>query len=172
MNQLSCGIWRASRKAPSLIWCGRSQRASARVVLSQSFGRMTRELDRRRNESLLKAKQVEAEGRRLQAWEMYVKCVDITPKHAFQLIKALRAEGVSYVVAPYEVDAQLAYPEQAGIVDDILTEDSDLLVFGCQNVYYFKLDVTAYIFLVPISHLTRTSIPHYGRARSFGTTSC
>ena len=54
----------------------------------------------------------------------------------------MRAEGIQYVVAPYEADAQLAYLERVGIVDAILTEDSDLLVFGCQNVL-FKLDSVA-----------------------------
>ena len=49
---------------------------------------------------------------------------------------------MDYVVAPYEADAQLAYLERAGLVDAILTEDSDLLVFGCQNVL-FKLDAVA-----------------------------
>ena len=58
---------------------------------------------------------------------------------AAQVIKALKAEGVSYVVAPYEADAQLAFLEQNGHVDGIITEDSDLLVFGCKNVI-FKLD--------------------------------
>ena len=47
-----------------------------------------------------------------------------------------------YVVAPYEADAQLAYLERIGLVDAIITEDSDLLVFGCKNVL-FKLDTTA-----------------------------
>lgn len=54
----------------------------------------------------------------------------------------MRAEGIQYVVAPYEADAQLAYLERAGVVDAILTEDSDLLVFGSQNVL-FKLDSVA-----------------------------
>ena len=45
-------------------------------------------------------------------------------------------------MVPYEADPQLAYLERAGLVDAILTEDSDLLVFGCQNVL-FKLDVVA-----------------------------
>lgn len=44
-----------------------------------------------------------------------------------------------YVVAPYEADAQMAYLERTGLVDGILTEDSDLLVFGCKNVL-LKLD--------------------------------
>lgn len=47
-----------------------------------------------------------------------------------------------YIVAPYEADAQLAYLERIGLVDGILTEDSDLLVYGCQTVL-FKLDVVA-----------------------------
>lgn len=47
-----------------------------------------------------------------------------------------------YVVAPYEADAQLAYLERIGLVDGIITEDSDLLVFGCKKVL-FKLDPVA-----------------------------
>ena len=45
-------------------------------------------------------------------------------------------------MAPYEADAQLAYLERIGLVDAILTEDSDLLVYGCKTVL-FKLDVVA-----------------------------
>lgn len=54
-------------------------------------------------------------------------------------LQALTAEGISYVVAPYEADAQLAYLERKGIIDGIITEDSDLLVFGCRKIL-FKLD--------------------------------
>lgn len=42
-------------------------------------------------------------------------------------------------MAPYEADAQLAYLERIGVVDGILTEDSDLLVFGCKKLL-LKLD--------------------------------
>lgn len=55
-------------------------------------------------------------------------------------LQALKAENVDYVVAPYEADAQMAYLERVGLVDGILTEDSDLLVFGCRNVL-LKLDI-------------------------------
>jgi exonuclease-1 len=54
----------------------------------------------------------------------------------------LKAESIAYVVAPYEADAQLTYLERIGLISGIITEDSDLLVFGCQNVL-LKLDTVA-----------------------------
>ncbi|PWN50131.1 hypothetical protein IE53DRAFT_110312 [Violaceomyces palustris] len=96
------------------------------------------EREQRRNEALAKARALESEGRFAEARDAYTKCVDITPEMAYQLIKILKREGVSYVVAPYEADAQLAYLEQEGLIDGIVTEDSDLLVFGCRRVL-FKL---------------------------------
>ncbi|KAI0066883.1 PIN domain-like protein [Artomyces pyxidatus] len=96
----------------------------------------------RRAENLARGNALAAQGRHAQARECYCKCVDVTPQMAYQLTKALRAENVPYIVAPYEADAQLAYLERTGIVDGIITEDSDLLVFGCKQVL-FKLDYVA-----------------------------
>ncbi|GAA5999053.1 hypothetical protein JCM5350_002066 [Sporobolomyces pararoseus] len=98
-----------------------------------------RDRERRRNEALAKGNALLAEGKTNQARDFFVKAVDVTPAMAYQLIKALRQEGIQYVVAPYEADPQLAYLEKKGLVDGIITEDSDLLVFGCKNVL-FKLD--------------------------------
>ncbi|KAI0676335.1 PIN domain-like protein [Trametes maxima] len=100
------------------------------------------ERKQRREENLSRANGLAARGQHKQAREYYVKCVDVTPQMAYQLIKALRADSVPYVVAPYEADAQLAYLERIGLVDGIITEDSDLLVFGCKTVL-FKHDHTA-----------------------------
>jgi len=65
---------------------------------------------------------------------------------------------VQYVVAPYEADAQLAYFERVGLVSAILTEDSDLLVFGCKNVL-LKLDHVA----STVCHISRDD---FGSVRS------
>ena len=37
-------------------------------------------------------------------------------------------------MAPYEADAQLAYLNRSGIAQLIITEDSDLVLFGCDRV--------------------------------------
>ncbi|WWC85189.1 uncharacterized protein L201_000047 [Kwoniella dendrophila CBS 6074] len=92
-----------------------------------------------RAENLDRARAMESQGRWREARDFYTRCLDITPEMAYQLIKALRAENVEYIVAPYEADAQLCFLEREGYVDGIITEDSDLLVFGCRQVI-FKLD--------------------------------
>ncbi|KAF9171341.1 Rad2 nuclease [Mortierella sp. AD010] len=93
----------------------------------------------RRDESKKQAMELLRAGKSKQALEQFRKCVDVTPKMAYSVIQALEAAQVDFVVAPYEADAQLAYLEKRGLVDGIVTEDSDLLVFGCKKVI-FKLD--------------------------------
>ncbi|KAJ3868928.1 exodeoxyribonuclease 1 [Lentinula novae-zelandiae] len=100
------------------------------------------ERKRKRDEHLARGNLLASQGKHAQARDCYLKCVDVTPQMAFQFIKALRAESVQYIVAPYEADAQLAFLERQGIVSAILTEDSDLLVFGCKNVL-LKFDPVA-----------------------------
>lgn len=39
--------------------------------------------------------------------------------------------GVTFVVAPYEADAQMAYLARSGQVQLVVTEDSDLLAYSC-----------------------------------------
>ncbi|KAK9390639.1 hypothetical protein V1515DRAFT_591033 [Lipomyces mesembrius] len=71
-------------------------------------------------------------GMRREADEHFQKCIDITPTMASHLIKALEKEGIPYIVAPYEADAQMVYLEKKRLVSAIISEDSDLLVFGCK----------------------------------------
>ena len=37
-------------------------------------------------------------------------------------------------MAPYEADAQLAYLARTGVVDLVISEDSDTIPYGCQQV--------------------------------------
>ncbi|RAK78668.1 putative exonuclease [Aspergillus fijiensis CBS 313.89] len=78
-------------------------------------------------------------GRTKEAYQELQKAVDVTPLMARELIEELKQMNVQYVVAPYEADAQLVYLEQQGIVHGIISEDSDLLVFGAKRLLS-KLD--------------------------------
>jgi exonuclease-1 len=71
-------------------------------------------------------------GKTSQAQLELQKAVDVTPEMARSFIEELKACNVQYVVAPYEADSQMVYLERKGIIDGILSEDSDLLVFGAK----------------------------------------
>ena len=59
---------------------------------------------------------------------------DARAEHARLVMQALKAIGVEYVVAPYEADAQMAHMALSGQVQGVITEDSDLLAYGCPKV--------------------------------------
>jgi exonuclease-1 len=71
-------------------------------------------------------------GKISQAQLELQKAVDVTPEMARAFIEELKASNVQYIVAPYEADSQMVYLEKKGIIDGILSEDSDLLVFGAK----------------------------------------
>lgn len=72
------------------------------------------------------------------------RSVDITHSMALALIRELRARNVDCVVAPYEADAQLAYLNIRNLAQVVITEDSDLLLFGCTKVSFCILIVIAH----------------------------
>ncbi|CAN6444547.1 unnamed protein product [Victoria cruziana] len=101
------------------------------------------ERHRRRAANLSLAKEKLSQGDVPGAIEFFQKAVSITPSIAYQLIQILKAEQVEFIVAPYEADAQLAYlaklEEAEGGISAVITEDSDLLAYGCRAVI-FKMD--------------------------------
>ncbi|KAL1968209.1 hypothetical protein VTN77DRAFT_2044 [Rasamsonia byssochlamydoides] len=94
---------------------------------------------KKREESKKLALELYNKGRTAEAYQEFQKAVDVTPHMARQLIEELKKMNVQYLVAPYEADAQLAYLERQGIINGIISEDSDLLVFGAKRLLS-KLD--------------------------------
>ncbi|KAF9811376.1 hypothetical protein SFRURICE_002745 [Spodoptera frugiperda] len=62
--------------------------------------------------------------------------VDITHSMALSLIQECRKRNVDCIVAPYEADAQLAYLNIKNIAHIVITEDSDLILFGCTKIFF------------------------------------
>jgi exonuclease-1 len=94
---------------------------------------------KRREESKKAGLELLKAGKPSQAHLELQKAIDVTPEMARHLIEELKKSGVPYVVAPYEADAQMVYLERQGIISGIISEDSDLLVFGCKRLLT-KLD--------------------------------
>ena len=95
-----------------------------------------KELERakRREESKKVGLELYRTGKISQAHQELQKAVDVTPYMARLFIEELKKLDVQYVVAPYEADAQLVYLERKGLISGILSEDSDMLVFGAKRL--------------------------------------
>ena len=94
--------------------------------------------EERRNQMRTKAQELLKAGEKEKAERKYIESLDVTPEMAFMLFKAIRKnyDDVMCIVSPYEADAQLAYLSRIGLVDAVITEDSDLLCFGAKKVLY------------------------------------
>ncbi|GMH15739.1 hypothetical protein Nepgr_017580 [Nepenthes gracilis] len=117
------------------MWCPFIQFTSVRGTARHSPALGTRA----RKENLLRAFQHESSGNSAAAYECYQKAIDISPAIAYELIQVLKKENVYYIVAPYEADAQMTFLAVTKQVDAVITEDSDLIPFGCPRII-FKMD--------------------------------
>ncbi|QLG74921.1 hypothetical protein HG535_0H02480 [Zygotorulaspora mrakii] len=73
-------------------------------------------------------------GEKKNAMDYFLKSVDITPEMAKCIIDYCKLNGIRYIVAPFEADAQMVYLEKKHVIQGIISEDSDLLIFGCHRL--------------------------------------
>lgn len=59
----------------------------------------------------------------------------VTDTMSEQVFELLDLCGIPYIVAPAEAEAQCAFLNEKGLVQAILTNDSDVFLFGAQTVY-------------------------------------
>ncbi|CAO3630549.1 unnamed protein product [Mucor hiemalis] len=74
-----------------------------------------------------------------EARKSFQKSFSVTEDMIYSVIRALDEINVQHIVAPYDVGPQLAYMEKFKQVSAIVTEDSELLAFGCNKIIY-RLD--------------------------------
>lgn len=73
-----------------------------------------------------------ATGDRIGARKAMRQAVGISSALLIHLLKALKKQALDFLIAPYEADAQLGYLSQHGHISATISEDSDLLLYGCQ----------------------------------------
>lgn len=95
------------------------------------------------SERSLKKEEAAKEARRLldmgcveQAKIKMRSCVKIREWMLQSVINFLKEKEIRFMVSPYESDAQLAFLQRSGAIDCIISEDSDLVLYGCTKVLY------------------------------------
>jgi 5'-3' exonuclease len=98
--------------------------------------------EKRRNdraEAFQQGLKAERRGDGRQARKFFSKACSISYEMRHELVIQCKRFSIPFIVAPYEADAQMAKLAHSGDVDLVITEDSDLLVYGCPRVL-FKID--------------------------------
>lgn len=113
-----------------------------------------------RNEAKKKASEFLRSGLIEEARKEFVKGVDITHEHAVELMKECRKLGVDCITAMYEADSQLSYLEKIGLAEYVISEDSDLILFGCSKIIFkLQLDGRCLLFESSKLHLCLSCTP-------------
>ena len=100
---------------------------------------------RNRIQKVQEGNALKEQGDHAGAEKCFKQGITITRDMVTAAIRSLQDSQVSYMVAPFEADAQLTYLVNKGYCDAAVTEDTDLLVFGC---------------IVCMPHIAESPIPH------------
>ncbi|KAI3377997.1 hypothetical protein SNEBB_009365 [Seison nebaliae] len=91
---------------------------------------------------------------RQQLLDICRRCIEITPDIYEPIIEKLKKMEIDCIMAPYEADAQLAFLQLNRLTEAVITEDSDLILFGCDKIIY-KLDNEGNGILFELKQLTK-----------------
>ncbi|KNC51104.1 uncharacterized protein AMSG_06449 [Thecamonas trahens ATCC 50062] len=123
LDRIAC--LRHNKVSPYVVFDGQSLPAKAGTNTARSA---------RRAEAKALGEALLRKGDHAGAKDAFKRAVSITSTMVRHVQHALKAAGIPFVVAPFEADAQLAWLQISGVVDAVLTEDSDLLVFGVTSM--------------------------------------
>ena len=68
----------------------------------------------------------------------YIEAVEIVPRQMYNFQHYISDMNIPFVVAPFEADAQLTYLYKEKLVDCILTNDSDLIIYGVEKIIFLR----------------------------------
>lgn len=71
-----------------------------------------------------------------QLAKLYNRAISVTNKMIRKFMEVLRRMDITFYVAPYEADAQLAFLSRIRMVDAVIMEDADSVPYGCKKVIW------------------------------------
>eukprot|EP01084_Bolivina_argentea_P246447 412448_1 len=92
--------------------------------------------NQRRDENKTEALKHIKSGDKEAAFKYASAAVRITKQMVTGFINQCIKHNIQFICAPYEADSQLGYMYKNNQIDFVITEDSDLLLFGVQKALY------------------------------------
>ena len=102
-----------------------------------SFKEATQQQRKERREKCdIEVKKALELGNKERALTLMKQSVEISADFLYDFMLCLNKMGIEFIIAPYEADAQLTYLCNSGYVDAVMTEDSDLIIYGCNEILF------------------------------------
>ncbi|KAI5180882.1 exonuclease 1 [Nematocida sp. AWRm80] len=89
-----------------------------------------------KNKTIIEIEKLLSQGKVQQARALMSRSVKVTKEMVANLVTELKKLEITCIIAPYESDAQLVYLQKSKYIDYIITEDSDLIVFGGEKIIF------------------------------------
>ena len=104
-------------------------------VFDYSYPKMKEQclVDRRKEKAWYKKKYLLTKDEKTKK-KYYSFCSTITRKEYQDIIDLIKMFGIPYIFAHEEADSQCAYMSKKRMVDYVISDDADLLMFGCKNI--------------------------------------
>ena len=87
----------------------------------------------------LAAEDFDSKGDVENARKYYQRCLVLRQRMVDLFMDILHELEIDFIVAPYEADAQMAFMVKQGLAEFAISEDSDLVAYGCPKIL-MKLD--------------------------------
>lgn len=91
-----------------------------------------RSINKKKNKDL--GQQMAIDGEENEARKYFGRSLVLRSRMIDLFIDILQCLDIEFLIAPYEADAQMAYMVKVGLADFAISEDSDLIVYGCPIV--------------------------------------
>lgn len=93
-----------------------------------------------RQAKLIKGREFANQGDKKKATDIFTQTISISKSMMEEVLQLCIRLQIPYIISPYESDAELAFLSRTGIVDAVLSDDSDSLCFRCPRVLYKLTD--------------------------------
>lgn len=93
-----------------------------------------------RQTKLKEAKELASQGDIKKATGIFSQTISISKAMMEEVLQLCIRLQIPYIISPYESDAELAFLSRTGIVDAVMSDDSDSLCFRCPCVLYKLTD--------------------------------
>lgn len=99
--------------------------------------------------------------------KIMINTIEVNHDMTKRVIAELQKKRIEYIIAPHESDAQLSYLDKINYIDYVITEDSDLIAYGCKKILYKYDYINEFCMLINFNDIIKIFNNDYNKLLNF-----